>query len=108
MSTSDEPKLKIDTKLDAIAEEGLEMHIQDLYDRLGSEIMVIATLRAVDHNDPEEGSGVKPWVKVRLVGAEVATPAQSNSLRKLASRMYEARTNEGDDLIKLTQDLAKL
>jgi hypothetical protein len=101
-------QLKIDTKIDEAAFEGLEPHIADLYDNRGSQLIGVVTLQSVDRSQPTDDSGIKPYVKVRIVQFEaVTTTWREDALRDLQEALYRERAEpygEKKELAKLVVD----
>lgn len=87
--------IKLDSKLTTSSGDALVDHAKSLYNRLGSRRVAIVELAAVERTTPAPEEDKAPGVKLRIVGMEVAGPAQEEIVREAQRALYLQRTARG-------------
>jgi hypothetical protein len=86
---------RIEARLAAPAEAGLEPHVPGLYARPGVRVLAVAELRHVERTEPAPDSDKTRSVKLSITHLEVANERQEPALREALSALYMQRTAAG-------------
>lgn len=99
---------KIESKLSAAAQAGLEPYVQSLYSNPGKWVVGVVGLRHTERTEVADGEDKEPAVKLRIAHLELARPEQEEALRQALSALYVHRTAYGtlteDGELELSED----
>ena len=87
-------KIKIDTAMANAAQDALTPHVARLYSTLGTRIVVVAELAAVERTQPAADED-KEAVKLAIKHLEVAGPDQEDAVRQALRALHTQRTAYG-------------
>lgn len=86
---------KIESKLAAPAEAGLEPHVPGLYAAPGRRVVGVVELRHVERTEPAPDSDKTRSVKLAITHLEIANTKQETAVREAMSALYLHRTADG-------------
>lgn len=88
-------KIKIDTAMANAAQDALSPHTARLYSTLGTRIVVVAELAAVERTQPAADEDKEAAVKLAVKHLEVAGPDQEEAVRQALRALHTQRTAYG-------------